>query len=104
MQLALTRICIFTVSGGDEECPLKEMVLAMAKYLTRPCPRCNGYLGIVLREAGGNTPLQASNGREAHSVDHEVPGVSFNSLSNSPEVSKLSTSSYPPIGLPLINI
>jgi hypothetical protein len=52
-----------TVSGGDEECPLKEMVLAMAKYLTRPCPRCNGYLGIVLREAGGNTPLQASNGR-----------------------------------------
>ena len=34
----------------------------MATYLARPCPRCNGYLGIVLREPGRNTPLQAING------------------------------------------
>jgi C4-type Zn-finger protein len=34
----------------------------MATYLTRPCPRCNGYLGIVLREPGRNTPVRAVNG------------------------------------------
>ena len=34
----------------------------MAKYLARNCPRCNGYLGIVLREPGRNVPLQAVNG------------------------------------------
>ena len=34
----------------------------MAKYLARSCPRCNGYLGIVLREPGRNVPLQAVNG------------------------------------------
>ena len=34
----------------------------MATYLARPCPKCNGYLGIVLREPGRNTPLQAING------------------------------------------
>jgi hypothetical protein len=34
----------------------------MATYLTLPCPRCNGYLGIVLREPGRNTPLRAVNG------------------------------------------
>jgi hypothetical protein len=34
----------------------------MAKYLYRSCPRCNGYLGIVLREPGRNTPIQAVNG------------------------------------------
>jgi hypothetical protein len=34
----------------------------MATYLARPRPRCNGYLGIVLREAGRNTPLRAING------------------------------------------
>ncbi len=32
-------------------------------YLTQRCLRCNGYLGIVLREAGRNTPLRAINGR-----------------------------------------
>lgn len=34
----------------------------MATYLARACPRCNGYLGIVLREPGRNTPLMAING------------------------------------------
>ena len=34
----------------------------MARYLYRNCPRCAGYLGIVLREPGRNTPLQAVNG------------------------------------------
>ena len=34
----------------------------MARYLFRNCPRCAGYLGIVLREPGRNTPLQAVNG------------------------------------------
>ena len=34
----------------------------MARNLTRSCPRCNGYLGIVLREPGRNVPLQAVNG------------------------------------------
>ena len=33
----ITRICIFTVSGTNEQCPPKEIVLAMATYLTRPC-------------------------------------------------------------------
>jgi hypothetical protein len=31
------------------------------KYVARTCPRCGGYLGIVLRVPGGNTPLQAIN-------------------------------------------
>ena len=35
----------------------------MATYLARPCPRCNGYLGIVLREPGRNVPVRAVNGR-----------------------------------------
>jgi hypothetical protein len=35
----------------------------MARYLARSCPRCRGYLGIVLREPGRNTPLRAINGR-----------------------------------------
>ena len=35
----------------------------MARYLARACPRCNGYVGIVVREPGRNTPLQAVNGR-----------------------------------------
>ena len=30
----------------------------MAKYLARPCPRCNGYLGIVLREPRRNKGLR----------------------------------------------
>jgi hypothetical protein len=35
----------------------------MAKYFARSCPRCNGYVGIVIREAGRNVGLQAVNGR-----------------------------------------
>ena len=34
----------------------------MAAYLARSCPKCNGYLGIVLREPGRNTPVRAING------------------------------------------
>ena len=34
----------------------------MVRYLARSCPRCNGYLGIVLREPGRNVPVQAVNG------------------------------------------
>ncbi len=30
------RICIFTVSGANEQCPAKEIVLAMATYWTAP--------------------------------------------------------------------
>jgi hypothetical protein len=26
----------------------------MATYLARQCPRCNGYLGVILREPGRN--------------------------------------------------
>jgi hypothetical protein len=36
--------------------------MTMTKYLARPCPRCNGYLGIVLREPGRNVPVRAVNG------------------------------------------
>jgi hypothetical protein len=35
----------------------------MARYLVRTCPRCNGYVGIVIREPGRNVPVQAVNGR-----------------------------------------
>jgi len=35
----------------------------MARYLCRDCPRCGDYLGIILREPGRNTPLQAVNGQ-----------------------------------------
>ena len=36
--------------------------LDMAKYLARSCPRCNCYVGIVMRDPGRNVPLQAVNG------------------------------------------
>ena len=35
----------------------------MAKFLARSCPRCSGYLAIVLPESKRNIPLQAINGR-----------------------------------------
>jgi C4-type Zn-finger protein len=35
----------------------------MAKYQYRSCPRCKGYLWIVLPEAKHNTRLQAVNGK-----------------------------------------
>jgi hypothetical protein len=31
----------------------------MGKYLARACPRCNGYLGVVLRAPERNTGLRA---------------------------------------------
>jgi hypothetical protein len=34
----------------------------MTKYLARACPRCNGYLGVVLRPPERNTGLQAIRG------------------------------------------
>jgi hypothetical protein len=38
-----------------------EGVPPMDRYLTRGCPRCNGHVGIILREPGQNTQLQAVN-------------------------------------------
>jgi hypothetical protein len=35
----------------------------MVKHLTRNCPKCGGYLSIVMREPGMNVPLRAVNGR-----------------------------------------
>lgn len=34
----------------------------MVRYLYRSCPRCNEYVGIIVREPGRNTPLQTVNG------------------------------------------
>ena len=34
----------------------------MVRYLRRSCPRCNGHVGIIVREPERNTPLQAVNG------------------------------------------
>jgi hypothetical protein len=34
----------------------------MAKYLQRRCPRCKGYLGIVLPEGNTKVPVRAING------------------------------------------
>ena len=46
----------------------------MATYLARPCPRCNGYLGIVLREPGRNTPVRAVNGH-CLNCDYRLAGI-----------------------------
>jgi hypothetical protein len=35
----------------------------MARYLHRNCPRCHGYVAIVLPEPGRNSRLQAVNGK-----------------------------------------
>ena len=35
----------------------------MAKYLQRSCPKCNGYLGIMVPERKAKMPVQAINGR-----------------------------------------
>jgi hypothetical protein len=35
----------------------------MAKYLTRNCPRCNGYVGIVLPQRKARIRVQAINAR-----------------------------------------
>ena len=46
----------------------------MARYLRRSCPRCNGYLGIVLREPARNMPVQAVNGHCA-SCGHRISWI-----------------------------
>jgi hypothetical protein len=35
----------------------------MAKYLQTSCPKCNGYLRIVVPDRNPNQPVQAINGR-----------------------------------------
>jgi hypothetical protein len=35
----------------------------MARYLQRSCPKCNGYLGIVLPKRKAKMPVQGINGR-----------------------------------------
>ena len=40
-----------------------KLITSYARYLARACPRCNGYVGIVIREPTRNVPLQAVNGR-----------------------------------------
>lgn len=35
----------------------------MAKYFARSCPRCNGYVEIIMREPERYMPLKAVNGR-----------------------------------------
>ena len=35
----------------------------LTKYLARSCPKCNGYLGIVVPERKAKMPVQAINGR-----------------------------------------
>ena len=35
----------------------------MPRYLARACPRCNSYVGIVIREPARNLLLQDVNGR-----------------------------------------
>jgi hypothetical protein len=39
-----------------------KLMLPMAKYSARSCPRCDGYLGTALREPERNTRRQAVNG------------------------------------------
>jgi hypothetical protein len=34
----------------------------LTKYLARSCPKCNGYLGIVVPERKAKMPVQAING------------------------------------------
>src|SRR5262249_43015259 len=47
----------------------------MAKYLARTCPRCNGYLGIIMRKPARNSPLQLSTG-VVWRVAIDLPGYS----------------------------
>ena len=46
----------YTGNDADE-------IISTYVNLGRPCPKCNGYLAIVLREPGRNTTLRAINGR-----------------------------------------
>src|SRR6266404_5575446 len=40
----------------------RDSVILMAKYLQRSCPKCNGYLGIVVPERKAKMTVQAING------------------------------------------
>ena len=40
----------------------------MAKYFARSCPRCRGYLGIVLRERDATHPFVLSTGDALNAV------------------------------------
>jgi hypothetical protein len=61
----------------------------VAKYLQRSCPKCNGYLGIVVPERQAKMPVQAINGRclkcgyrlawVLFSAGPRIPNLSFNS-------------------------
>jgi hypothetical protein len=54
MRLALTPICIFALSGANEQCPPKEIVLAIATYIKRPCPQGNSENDIYKHCASGS--------------------------------------------------
>jgi hypothetical protein len=62
MLTELTRICTFSIAPGANKRGIQNDSPAMASYLNRPCPRCKGYLGIVLRESERNMPVRAVNG------------------------------------------
>ena len=47
----------------------------MARYLARACPRCDGYVGIVIREPERNLTLQAVNGLDAASCEWPLHSV-----------------------------
>jgi hypothetical protein len=44
----------------------------MAKYLARSCPKCNGYLGIVIPERKTTLPVQAINEAMADIEKHNL--------------------------------
>jgi hypothetical protein len=44
----------------------------MARYLARACRRCNGYVGIVIREPGREVPLQAEWSLHSMFLSHGV--------------------------------
>jgi hypothetical protein len=49
----------------------------MAKYLQRSCPKCNGYLGIVIPQRKGKMPVQAINKRWLKCGHLDCVGVDF---------------------------
>jgi hypothetical protein len=41
----------------------KDQTVQMTKYLARACPRCGGYVDVMVRKPERDIPLQAVNGR-----------------------------------------
>ena len=41
----------------------KNQTVQMTKYLARACPRCGGYVDVMMRKPEHNIPVQAVNGR-----------------------------------------